>query len=319
MIPLSRDQKSSTPLIEIYCGTSLSIFVTSSKSPVSAADRDGYVRDFLPEPAIRVNLPKQTGGLTEDPCEVTIPYINSQHIGLLTLGDMLKMPRAVPPVEIRISTIIQSAAGEAIRVFLYEGVLDKDIRNPRKAQGIIEMHFLPEYLLGLEDATIGRRADAVCDAVFGKTMCWVDTTQFFSAASGQRDLVRKAHVICTLSGPASDRLALLDLDPLQHPGYPTSVLTDHSEGWWVKGFLEKDGLRILIADWRWNPTTSTGTDQFILSRIPPVSWDGASMILHPGCQRTPGACLKRQGNYEFFAGLGYGIPAYNPTLEYGDS
>lgn len=315
MIPLIKEFKKSTPLIEILCGTAISVYITTGKNPVNW---DGKV--WFPEPAIKVELPKQSGTLSQDPCEVTLPRLNSQHPGVMTLAALLSSPRTIPTMTIRVINLIESSTEELLPVYLYEGVANASFRNAQKQQGTVKMSFLPEHLLLLEQSTLGRRADASCDFVYGGLGCFVDVQTFFEATSywpTQDRKIRKAHVTATVFNIQSKRELTVFLDPVFHPGADQRTLTQQPKGWWVRGFFEKDGLRIGISDWKFNDTAGVGTNIFILNRIPPADWNGAQLVLHPGCQRTPQACADRN-NSERFGGLGYGIPAYNPIMETDD-
>ncbi len=309
MIPLIREQKHSTPLVEIYMG-SLSVFVTTSKSPVEWGGNR-----YLPEPALDVDLPKQSGALAEEVCTVTLPR-SSLHAGVAAVAEVFGTPRSAPPTRVRVIELLQSAAEETTPVFLYDGIVDRSTRNPENVAGIVKLEIQPEWRLQLGDITLGRRADATCDHVWGGLGCGVDTDIFWSLADAANQLaVRKVNVTCMPHPEAAARQVDLFINPTLHPGGTQAAITRHPVGWWKGGFLEKDGLRIAIADWKWNTLTNHGTSTFVLNRIPPKSWDGAEMVLHPGCSRTPEACTQRQGNTLAFGGLGWGIPAYNPTID----
>lgn len=316
--PLLKEFKRSTGLIDIQCGTALSITISITPSQVMF---DG--KTFLSEPRVKVVLPKQTGGLAEEACKISIPREGSQHAGVATLAQLLSTPRALPPTTVRIYNLIRTGPEETQVLYLYEGVLDKDLRNPQGQSGMIEMQFTPEHMLGLEDLTLGRRADATCDLIYGGLGCYADVEKQLAVAEyypSQFEKIFQAKVICTLDPQSTGRRVTLELDPAVYfsPTPDPRTLTDHSPKWWNRGWLEREGLRILIADWRWDFTVGRGSNAFILSRMPPLSWDGAQLTLKPGCQKTPQACAKRLRT-EWFGGLGYGIPAYNPVLESSDS
>jgi hypothetical protein len=318
MIPLIHEQKKSTPLIEIIVGTSMRIFATTSKSPVIWNGET-----YMPEPTIEIDLPKQSGALGEEECPIRLPMVNNLHPGIAVLAQMLAQPRSAPPISVKVTNLIESGPDNVIPVYLYDGVLIRSVANPRKQEGFVEAVITPEFLHQLEDATLGHRADPSCNHVFGGAGCWhPDVNTFFSTPDvGFQTRVRKLHVLATVfPSEAGARQVTLSIDPSYHPAPASSLaLTQRPEGWWKRAFLEKDGLRIQVSDWRWNTTIGTGTNIFILNRIPPADWcvPDTQLILHPGCSRSPEACAQR-ANSTFFGGYGYGIPAYNPTIETDD-
>lgn len=314
---LVQESKKSTPLIEITVGTSLRVCATTSKSPVQWGGET-----WLPEPAIDVDLPKQSGTLGEEECLIKLPAVNNLHPGVALVAQMFSRPRAAPPATVRVINLLETGPEDVTVVYLYDGVVTKSVANPLRQEGFVELSVSPEFLHQLEDATLGHRADASCNHVFGGAGCWhPDVDTFFTAGDvGLATRVRKLHVLGTVfPSEAGARQVTLSIDPAQHPYASNTAITARPEGWWKRGFLEKDGLRIQISDWRWNTTLSTGTNVFILNRIPPEDWcsPDTPLILHPGCQRTPAACAQRL-NSTLFGGYGHGIPAYNPTIETSD-
>lgn len=83
--------------------------------------------------------------------------------------------------------------------------------------------------------------------------------------------------------------------------------------YWKKGYLEKDGLRIPIRDYK----RSTATDKFYTPRRVPSDWIGGSgdIRIVPGCDKTIETCRARFNQEESFLGLGYAIPSYQPNFE----
>jgi hypothetical protein len=320
MIPLIKEYKKSTPLISIKCGTAINIYITTSKTPITS---DGVT--WLSDPTLDVELPKQSGFLEQEPCIVTLSR-NSLIPAVRALAELLSQPRAAPPMSVGIANLLESAPEDTQRVNLYEGIGFKLSRNPEGQKGKLKIYFLPEFLLYMAESTLGRRVDASCDHVYGGLGCYVDITQYFDPASyypNQLKKIKRAKVTCSVFSVHTARQLTLTLDPSFHTGYVgpfgqfQKTLTLQPKGWWVRGFLEKDGLRISIVDWRYNDTANIGTDIFILSQVPPLDWNGAQLTLIPGCQRTKEACADRN-NSEQFGALGYGIPAYNPTTETDD-
>ena len=315
LIPFVHEFKKSTPLIEINYGTSLTAYITTSRSPVVW---DGKV--WLPEPAISVDLPKQSGTLAEESCTIDLPRENNLHPGVATIAELLSSPRSCPPIRVRIINLIESGPEDVTPVYLYEGVDDRTVRNPDGQEGIVKLTIIPDYRYQIGDISLGMRADPTCGHVYGGLGCWhPDVDKFMVPGDyGLPAKVHKINVTLSVNPIYSGRQVQVFVDPSLHPGATYLQITQRPKNWWKRAFLERDGLRISIADWRWNNTLNTGTDIFILNRIPPADWHLGKAVLHPGCTRTAAACAERL-NTGTFGGYGNGIPAYNPVLEIGDS
>lgn len=94
-------------------------------------------------------------------------------------------------------------------------------------------------------------------------------------------------------------------------------LSAQVDRYWHRGYIEKDGVRILIKQWL------QGTD-FVLSQFIPTEWEEALtvtpfyvvVVVAPGCDKTLPTC-QRWGQVSESAFLGIAIPAYNPSLGTG--
>lgn len=308
VLTLHRWFKQSIPLIRIDM-SSLQAFSTLDKSKVLY---DGHL--YSPEPAIDVKLPKQGISIDEEPCIVTLPtqrLLNPENIPIV---EILSQARSTPAVRIQVKVIKKASQDQQILEHLYDGVLDKSRRNPSGNKGVIELEFLPDWQFRLEDISLGRRCDPTCDVIFGKTGCRVDTSQYFTSPGPWFKLVRRATVTATFASYRNSRNVTLAIDAASMPGVGQDAIYNQPKDWWVRSYLEADSVRIPVQEW------TQGTSDFILNRIPPLSWEtpGKKLTLVPGCPKTPQACADRN-NSERFGGLGFGIPAYNPTLEVRDA
>lgn len=83
--------------------------------------------------------------------------------------------------------------------------------------------------------------------------------------------------------------------------------------YWKRGYLEKDGLRISIRDYN----GAVDATKLFTARPVPSDWVGGTNDIHfvPGCDKTIETCRSRFDAEEFFLGLGYAIPAYQPNFE----
>lgn len=90
-------------------------------------------------------------------------------------------------------------------------------------------------------------------------------------------------------------------------------LSSPRDRYWHRGYIEKDGIRILIKEW------VTGTS-FVLGRFIPFSWEESlpvSVTATPGCDRRIQTCDEWGRIAGGFSGWGLAIPEYNPTLGTG--
>lgn len=82
------------------------------------------------------------------------------------------------------------------------------------------------------------------------------------------------------------------------------------------GYLEYDGLRIAIRRAYEDGSNPDPVHTFDLRQIPPAEWDGVSVTVAPGCNKTLAACRDSFRNLEeFFLAPGRAMPAYNPVFE----
>lgn len=314
--------KESIPLFRFNFGTQV-IRATTWKSPILWK---GEV--YKPEPGIECRLPKQGSGLSEEEATLEVPTLRSiVHPELSSMAIQMSKPRALPTTRVMVMNLLRSGV-ESKLLYLYEGKLEKVTRNPDGKKSIVRLTLKSELASGLDTISLGRSCDPECGVIFGSAGCWVDNTQFFNPANGSVgspgnslahfQKVRRAKVIASFNAPYNSREVslLLDTTAPEHAGmgvapyaaYAQLTITQQSLDWWVRSYLEKDGVRVTIQQWKQNSAL------FVLNRIPPESWDGARLTLVPDCTRTPTACSARQ-NSDNFGGLGIGIPAYNPTLE----
>lgn len=303
-LALSFAKKQSTVLIKLVAGP-LQAHATLNKSPIFF---DGQT--YTPEPAIDIKLPKQGISLEEEPCIITLPLARTLNTDIRTIAEMLGSMRSSPLVKVFITSIRQATKDETVYEHLYAGVLDKSRKNPSKKRQQIELEFLPELHYRLEDVSLGRRADPDCDLIFGGPGCGVDTSQFFSGAGPYANQIRRAWVNLSFQPYRNARMVSATINSSLMPGVTNAAITSQPEGWWIRSFLEADGVRVPIQEWQ------AGTNSFVLNRVPPLSWEtpGRSILLVPGCPRSAQACTDRN-NINNFGGLGFGIPAYNPTIE----
>lgn len=316
-LTLIREKKSSTPLFKFKFGDTW-IFATTNRSPVTW---EGNV--YIPEPAIDCKLPKQGINLDEGPCTITLPLERAVHPGILNMAQIIAMPRSCPDLDVDVINLLRASQDEMVAVYLYSGKMDKSRRNPSGKKSQVEIELLTELAKDLDNITLGRRCDPECDAIYGKALCGVDSSAYFSGSGPYFKQTKNAKVTVSFSSYRNSREIVVALHLPSHPGVSDqSPLLNQPINWWNRAILEADGVRIPVQEWRWDlsdPQNPTSTNIFILNRVPPLSWEtpGKVFNLLLDCDRTPQACADRN-NSDRFGGLGFGIPAYNPSLEVRD-
>ena len=76
---------------------------------------------------------------------------------------------------------------------------------------------------------------------------------------------------------------------------------------WHRGDARLDGLSIMIM-------SSTATT-LKLSRPPPPEWNGAAVLLTPGCDKSLNICRGIWQNESRFLGLGIALPNFHPLID----
>lgn len=77
---------------------------------------------------------------------------------------------------------------------------------------------------------------------------------------------------------------------------------------WHRGWVEVDGLRLMIRYWQ-------SGDTFLMARRPPSRWLGQECTVTAGCDHLVQTCRDKHNNESNFSGLGYGMTPYNPVFE----
>jgi hypothetical protein len=310
--------KESLPLFRFEFGTSV-VTATTAKSPVIWKGET-----YKPEPAIECEFPRQGGGLSEEAARIELPTLRSSvNPELASMAIQMSKPRSVPRTQLSVINLLKNG-NDFKPLYLYEGRLVRVVRNPDGKASLVRLEFESELSTGLKDITLGRRCDPECDFIFASNGCGLSRSQYWTLSDGPPaqslsyvNKIRRTKVVMIPAAQANSREVELRFD-LTAPEHSTLVGTPdnqiqlyiraQSPGWWLRSFLEKDGLRITIQQWK------TGSGLFVLNRIPPESWANSRLELVPDCAKSLYDCQLRQ-NTANFGGMGIGIPAYNPTLE----
>lgn len=318
---LIRSFKEAKTLLKFTFGN-VGIYATTWKSPIYWKGAS-----YSPEPGIGVTMPKQSGGLNEDPLQMTLP-LNRQavHPQIYAMSRQLASSRAAPRLHLSIAQLIVDGSDQKL-AHVYEGTLERSRANPNGKQGILEAEFTSELRYGLANITLGRRCDPECDVRFGGNGCFhpagsgatlLDASTYYpNQVPVDQATVRSGWVDLTVD-VNNPRKVYASLNATQHPtpastppvGWRILTISEMEEGYWIGSFFKDTatGLSIPIQSWE------QGTNEFILSQLPPSVWDGSTVLLQVDCPKTAAGCRGRF-NEDDFNGLGFGIPDYNPSLD----
>lgn len=258
-----------------YDSPAVEIFVTDYEEDVT------YGGDvYTSIPALGLVLPANTADLRDTPLKMTLPAGTSAFFDRVSNGE----PFA--PVEIQVIEQILNVETTAEDIFvLYRGMLSRSIKNYNNDEGLIRLEFLS--IKSRLDVPLGLPANTQCPWQLGDHNCQLSPA-----------LVSEVGTVATITGKVVQITGLS-----AHPGI-------ENDRYWEKGFVERDGLRILIRRY-----LQPASVQFHLVARPPADWLTQLVTVTPGCDKTIETCRARWNNEEHFGGFGYAIPNYQPLYE----
>lgn len=236
----------------------------------------------LSKPDMEVQLPENSGTFRESKATVRMPADDLTRS--LSSGEPFSVVKGV------ITEFSSAAEGNysAERLTLFSGLLHSAVRNKSNRNDTVLLRFdtLKERLAG----SAGIPANHHCAHPFTGTGCFYDATIQIQVGTITA-ITQKGATITGIAAPAA-------------PG------GSFAESMYRKGYIERDGIRVLIRDW-----DSSDVTNFSLKRRPPASWLNQTVIVHPGCSKEIEVCRGRWDNEEHFGGYGFAIPAYFPVFE----
>jgi hypothetical protein len=231
---------------------------------------------YLPFPELEVKLPDRSGGFEER--ELTIE---------IAIEDVPMLERIVDgypfaPVTVNVyEFLFNDITGDPSTVrHLYKGRLSTATNNVNKMRNVARLTVNNDK--GRLNFPLGITANVQCSLVFADTTCKATKIQLVSTV----DFVYGT-VIALTSAP----------DPITYPS-----------GLFNKGYVERNGVRILIKDW------ISGELVYCAKQVPP-EWAGQDIVLNSGCDRSLETCVGIYDNQNNFDGLGYLMSAHNPLYE----
>lgn len=240
---------------------------------------DGQLYAAMPE--MELEFPSISGGLEDNPVKLTVPDAAHPFDKMIV--------SAFPEVEIRVleGDYEDTDAEPQIQ---WVGIIQKTLARYKGKTRLMQLTVVGRKFF-LKDVSLGLKATDRCPWFFGDRNCGATVASVSATVS-------------TISGTTVNFSSLPQ----------DSVKGSWDQGRYTRGYVEKDGLRILIREHR------VGSAQFILSKAPPQStgwtWEGATVTVHEGCDKTIPAC-EAHGQQLRYAGIGIRMPKHNPIIEDG--
>lgn len=234
-------------------------------------------------------LKQAMGGTAKDEqVEVLIPTSKEP------IASALK-PYKHSKVSVRIMEVDPNNANATVRTLFFGKI--QQITSSANSRGIAKV-LVSGIKARLALAKLGVQATTTCQHVFGDELCGFD----LAAA-------KMSGTVNTVGVDSKDTRISIDL--------VGSVTGLSGNSRFARGFVEVDGTRIMI---RQVVSLGPNPDPLIvldLAEVPnPATWTGASASVAPGCDKSLAACRDPfRDREESFLGLGFGMPAYNPTFE----
>lgn len=244
--------------------------------------------NYISTPEMEVRPPANDGMFGEKTCNVSIPLItgdvdNDTFAARISNGQ----PHAKTDVTVR-EVLKSTTPGPSQTVnTLFVGAVHIASSNHRQRQDKVMLRCLP-IKSRVATVSMGIPAYHLCGNNLGDASCKVNLS------TGQRTV---AAIIASIDGRevTMETNALLSASP---------------DRFFHRGFIKFENLFLGIQDWR-----SADPLKFFMTRQPPAHWDGSTVSVVAGCDKSVETCRGRFANEANFLGLGYAMPSYHPNFE----
>lgn len=241
---------------------------------------------FLAEPTLEVRMDSRHGGLEDKPHS---GKISTDREPFATLSEGY----AHAPISVTLAHCDPLDPDNTYRV-LAKGNLREAVHNANGDPSLSRFKVASRKAL-LAGVSLGLYTTPYCQWRFGDANCGVNPTV-------------TEHAVLSVSDPNPTSLEI-NRDIVGSIG--SRDFTETKE--WRRGFVEYEGLKILIRE----VEQVSGTALLTLSKVPPPSWDGQSVSMNPGCDKQLSTCRSVWDNDANFQGPGISIPKYNPIINTG--
>jgi hypothetical protein len=231
--------------------------------------------DFVSTPSLEIMAPENTGVLDAKNLILDMPV--DDFLETLASGE----PFSAVYLEITEFSKSSQAGVSGVNRKFFRGFLLKTIKNPSGKSNRVRLHF--SSLKALLEVPMGIKAMHHCPWTLFKGGCQINEA---------------THTVTKTITNIDGKVVTIDSSPGKTGAY------------FHRGFMRKDGIRVGIQYWH-NDSNTT----FYMTRRPPSAWLNQNVNIIAGCDKTIETCRDRFNAEEFFAGIGYKIPAYNPNIE----
>jgi len=244
--------------------------------------------DYESTPSMEIQLPENDGILQDNPLTITLPVSEDPAAfqNRYTSGE----PFAVTTVEVIEIQRSENAEGTLTVSTVFKGECGEYVRNAEGEPGLCRIEALP-LKARIKEVALGLPCNHQCVNILGGPVCKVD----MSVAS------RTLNVLIT------------DIDGSKVT--VSAIPTGLGDRFYQRGDMTLEGLTISIHDWR--DEINGNRLEFFMRRKPPEDWDGRTVVLRSGCDKTIETCRARYSNEANFLGIGFAIPPYHPNFEDG--
>ncbi len=273
----ARAEKESFLLVQFFSGANL---LTQNRY----TDLDQDFLGHATEPRMAVTIPANEGTFTKRELRIVLPT------DVFTSRVSSGVPHS--PIFVIIEEVTQGlfTGDQNSQQILYRGRVVRTIRNFQGRKDKVAFFALPQK--SRLDVAMGLPANHHCAWTLFHGGCAVVESSFdenveSDSVDGQEVTITTAAF--TAAGASDARF-------------------------WKRGYLEFEGLRLAIRDY----DGSVDTSRVFMARRVPDDWilAGATSIhAVPGCDKTIEICRSRYSAEEFFMGLGFAIPAYQPNFQ----
>lgn len=253
---------------------------------------------WLGEPRMTWRMKKEIHGGTRDtPFEVEMPRESLGGFVYEPLASMISDVHS--PVTVHIYEVNFEATGTIGRC-VFVGMISRTVWRPLGKSDIIKAEIVGRKAR-LKDVPLGIVATDRCAWTFGDITC-------------EKNL-----------GAIDDNATIDSVDGtnLWVNGLANKNDSGGGNGWYTRGYVEYQGLRIMIR----SHVENAGADPTKLRMAirPPASWEvspGPTVLVVPGCDKSVDDCLHWDGEAgggveQNFGGFGRKMPKYHPVIEDG--
>lgn len=231
---------------------------------------------FQSVPTMSVDIPENTGTLEKKECKIELP--------LDTFTTRITNGRPHAPISVLIQEVNlpTDPAVQADQLTVFRGRVMRAKRNPAGKANLVRL---------ICQGPKSRLKVPVGLPVMHH--CPFDT--YGPGSQLLRVNFRDQRRIDVISG----NVVTIDADPA------------NADTWFKNGYMEHNGLTIKIREW----DDAVDPLEFTLIEEPPADWLLQFVNIYAGSNKTLEDVRDKLTNEEHFGGIGYKIPAYNPSFE----